>query len=121
MLKRVAAILLIFLMFFQSFEKISIFIYYQTYQEYIATYLCENRFRPTSNCNGQCYLMKKLRKVEERKSTPVVPDNHKSDFLIEKIVEQNKVSDSAVIIKILKSEIWIEKEYQSGIFRPPKG
>jgi len=65
--------------------------------------------------------MKKLRKAEERKSTPVVPDNHKSDFLVEKIVEQNKISDPTVIIETPRADLWIEKEYQSGIFRPPKG
>ena len=119
-LKKLLAISLIFLMIFQSFEKVSIFIYYQNYQNYIASYLCENRYKPSSNCNGQCYLMKKLRKAEERRSTPVVPDNRKSDFLVEYRTERSELIESTEINEIPTENILIEKEFQQGIFHPPK-
>jgi hypothetical protein len=33
---------------------------------FIAKTLCENRDRPSLNCNGQCYLAKKLQAQQER-------------------------------------------------------
>ncbi|MDZ7608636.1 MAG: hypothetical protein U5K79_24305 [Cyclobacteriaceae bacterium] len=81
MITRLLALVLSALMVFQSFEKVSVLIYYQTYKDYIAANLCVNRFNPESTCNGQCYLMKKLRKAEERSQTPVAPDNQKSEFV----------------------------------------
>lgn len=120
-LKKILPILLILLIFFQSFEKMSILVYYQTYKDHIAKYLCENRNNPESNCNGQCFLMKKLRKAEEGKSTPVVPDNQKSEYLLELFDNQDELHGD-LIHKVWPSERqWIEKEYLSRIFRPPKG
>ena len=39
--------------------------YYRVNQDYIAKNLCENRDKPMLNCNGQCYLAKKLKAAEE--------------------------------------------------------
>jgi hypothetical protein len=81
MITRLFALVLSFLMVFQTFEKVSVLIYYQTYKDYIAANLCVNRFNPDSTCNGQCYLMKKLRQAEERNHIPIVPDIQKSEFV----------------------------------------
>lgn len=95
--------------------------YYQSYKDYIAKYLCENRDNPESGCNGQCFLMKKLRKAEEGKSTPVAPDNQKSEYLVE-LSNNQDVLLSDFPRKVRPPDIrCIEKEYLSGIFRPPKG
>ena len=40
--------------------------YYRVNQDYIAKNLCENRDKPMLNCNGQCYLAKQLKAVEEK-------------------------------------------------------
>lgn len=34
-------------------------------QDYIATYLCENRDKPSLHCDGKCYLAKKLKAAHE--------------------------------------------------------
>lgn len=107
-------------MFFQSFEKISIFIYYQTYKDYIANNLCENRYTPSSNCNGQCFLMKKLRKAEKGKSTPVVPDIQKSEYIVDVYDEQDKHLDQSNCEKRPKVKKFIDSEHLAKIFHPPK-
>jgi hypothetical protein len=119
MVIRLFAILLSALMVFQSFEKVSILIYYQTYQDYIAANLCVNRFNPDSSCNGQCYLMKKLRAAEERNQTPVVPDNQKSEFIL--VIENMSIPESDTpestrrpVIKSLHGA-----ETKDSIFHPP--
>lgn len=40
--------------------------YYQVNRNYIAKNLCVNRDKPKLNCNGQCYLAKKLKAAEDK-------------------------------------------------------
>lgn len=41
--------------------------YFNINRNYIAKVLCENRDRPQLNCNGKCYLAKKLKQQQEKK------------------------------------------------------
>ena len=40
--------------------------YYQINKEYITRILCINRDKPQLNCNGRCYLAKKLKAQQEK-------------------------------------------------------
>lgn len=40
--------------------------YYQVNRTYIARVLCENRDRPQLKCDGQCYLVKKLKAQQDK-------------------------------------------------------
>ena len=46
-----------------------VYLDFELNKEYIIENLCENRFKPELNCNGQCYLAKQLHKVAEDKAT----------------------------------------------------
>jgi hypothetical protein len=41
--------------------------YYQINKTYIARVLCENRDKPVLNCNGKCFLAKKLKEQQKKK------------------------------------------------------
>ena len=41
--------------------------YFNINRAYIARVLCENRDRPKLNCNGKCYLARKLKQQQEKK------------------------------------------------------
>ena len=41
--------------------------YFHVNRNYIARVLCENRDRPQLNCNGKCYLAKKLKQQQDKK------------------------------------------------------
>jgi hypothetical protein len=41
--------------------------YFNINRNYIAKVLCENRDRPQLNCNGKCYLAKKLKQQQDKK------------------------------------------------------
>ena len=41
--------------------------YYQINKTYIARVLCENRDKPILNCNGKCFLAKKLKEQQDKK------------------------------------------------------
>jgi hypothetical protein len=40
--------------------------YFKLNRDYIAKVLCENRERPQLNCNGKCYLAKKLKQQQDK-------------------------------------------------------
>ena len=46
-----------------------VYLDFELNKEYIIQNLCENRFKPELNCNGQCYLAKQLHRVAEDKAT----------------------------------------------------
>ena len=43
-----------------------VFLGFETNQDYIAKELCENKDKPELQCNGKCYLMKKLKQAQEK-------------------------------------------------------
>lgn len=49
-----------------NFTRLFIYAGYEVNQKYIAEKLCENRNKPWLNCNGRCYLMKKIKQAEEK-------------------------------------------------------
>lgn len=66
MFKRFLALLLIVLIISANFTRLFIYAGYEVNQKYIAEKLCENRNKPWLNCNGRCYLMKKIKQAEEK-------------------------------------------------------
>ena len=58
--------MLICFMISANFTRLFIYAGYEVNQKYIAEKLCENRSKPWLNCNGRCYLMKKIKQAEEK-------------------------------------------------------
>ncbi|QQT26104.1 hypothetical protein I6J02_20780 [Sphingobacterium spiritivorum] len=54
----------------QMFVRVAIVVDYSTNKSLYLQY-CENKSRPELHCNGQCILMKKLKKQEEKESKQV--------------------------------------------------
>ncbi len=66
MFKRVVAICLIIASVSANFSRFIVCAGFEINRNYIAKELCENKSRPWMNCNGRCYLMKKLKQAEEK-------------------------------------------------------
>jgi hypothetical protein len=69
MFKRFTALLLICFIITANFTRLFIYAGYEVNQKYIAEKLCENRDKPWLNCNGRCYLMKKIKQAEEKEKS----------------------------------------------------
>lgn len=59
-----------------------VYIQFKSNQSYISQELCVNKERPKLNCEGKCFLMKKIEKLNQKReaqrpSTPVMPDVEK--------------------------------------------
>lgn len=70
--KKTATLLLVLALLLQTFNRVGIYVSFRLNQDFIAKNLCENRTRPQLNCNGKCFLAKKLKAAEEqeKKTTP---------------------------------------------------
>ena len=64
--------ILILLVMSQTFNHWFMVIGFKLNQDFIAKNLCENRFRPKLNCNGNCVLMKKLKQREKQEQNSPV-------------------------------------------------
>jgi hypothetical protein len=68
MLNRLTAILLITCLVSVNCSRFFVFAGFEINKGYIAATLCENRAKPELHCNGKCYLMKKLKQVEQKEN-----------------------------------------------------
>lgn len=66
MLTRFIAILLLLCSVSVNLTGFFVFAGFEMNQGYIAKELCVNRDKPQLHCNGQCYLMKKLKQAQEK-------------------------------------------------------
>ena len=69
MLRQVYALLLVAVVISQAFYNAGVVGYWLTNRAYIATFLCENRDKPETHCDGKCYLKKKIAPVPDNPAT----------------------------------------------------
>ena len=62
-----------------------VYLDFEMRRDFIIQNLCENRFKPQLNCNGQCYLAKKLHKIAEDNATK---ETQKQGASMKKILEE---------------------------------
>lgn len=75
MFNRFIAIVLFISLVFQCLCSLGVLAWFQANQSYIASELCENKDKPAMHCNGQCVLMKKLKKLDDQQDK-----EHTSNF-----------------------------------------
>ncbi|WP_299823854.1 hypothetical protein [uncultured Pontibacter sp.] len=66
-MKRYTWLLLLISALAEPMGHTGIYMAFRANRSYIATFLCEQRIQPTSECKGACYLKKELEKETERK------------------------------------------------------
>ncbi len=67
-MRKAIAILLLFSVMVRPFTQAYYLIDYQLRKDFIAKALCVNKQKPQLNCNGKCYLAKRLKTAEEQES-----------------------------------------------------
>lgn len=66
MLIKPTAILLLLSLLTVNFSNAFVFAGFEINQKYIAEKLCLNKDKPELHCNGNCYLMKKLKQAQDK-------------------------------------------------------
>lgn len=104
-----------------NFSRLFVFAGYEWNKDYIAAELCENREQPQLECNGKCFLSKKLEQAKEKQKQQekeiqkngfqeaFVAFNSGFDFTVPEIHVQNAIVPHFHIV--LKA---------TAIFHPPK-
>ncbi len=114
---------LLFAVLFQSSIKSGIVAYYELNKEYIATTLCENRAKPKMQCNGKCYLSKKIQAQE--KQDQELPSLLKGIEEVTLFYQNIQISfcKTVYIFQQAASTFYLLKKYASPldcIFQPPQ-
>ena len=69
MLKRIFCIFLIAIIISSTLTRLFYFAGYELNKDFIAKELCINRDKPQLNCNGKCFLTKKIAEAEKKQES----------------------------------------------------
>lgn len=99
--------------------------YYQVNKSYIASNLCENRDKPKMNCNGKCFLAKKLKAAEEKEKKATSEKLEKMPEITLFCPQSFFKLDYSFIeqLQTLHEFSYFERPYRSfltNIFHPPR-
>src|SRR5690606_1888262 len=122
MFKSILSLVLIAAIVTSNFSRLFIFAGFELNKEFIAAELCENRTMPELNCDGQCYLAKKIEQAKQKeKSNPL--ESKKGHFQ-EAFLSSNQVLLTPPLQdEITRSGKEVKFDLPSikfSIFHPPK-
>ncbi|HYK75456.1 MAG TPA: hypothetical protein VEV16_00635 [Daejeonella sp.] len=121
MLHRFIAISLICTVISSNLTSFMVFAMFKLNQSYIIRELCENRAKPAMQCNGKCYLKKKLKQAEqnEQKQEQQVRKNFMQEGFVQ---EKKEFKFSHILLDILHLPPGQLYSFQtpSLIFHPPR-
>lgn len=121
MFTRITAVLLLICSVAVSLSGLFVFAGFEMNRSYIAQELCVNRNKPQLHCNGNCYLMRKLRQAQEKEQ--------KQEHQFQKIQLQQPVVTLPFIFQQYSFQaIYLHIPYTTGmpvssvnaIFQPPR-
>ncbi|MFC5282078.1 hypothetical protein [Pedobacter alpinus] len=121
MLKRFICIFLVILMGISTFTRLFYFAGYEINKDYIAKVLCINKNVPELNCNGKCFLSKKIAEAEKKEQS--AERNTQKDITQQVML----ISTFNFLFKDTQTTI-LQKEYlnnysllnYSSFFQPPR-
>ncbi|WP_432712600.1 hypothetical protein [Pedobacter sp.] len=121
MFRSYIAFLLICTIISASFSRYFVYAGYEFNKNYIVSTLCENRDKPVMQCNGKCYLAKKL-KQEAEKEKNQEQQSKKTQFQEAFFTENFVIYIPLVTIKSLRTtELpFALPKYAAVIFQPPQ-
>lgn len=104
------------------------FVSFKWNQDYIATTHCENKKKPSLECDGKCYLKKQIEKQQESEDSPLVSKKGQFfDFFIKQEFKTLVFSSFQAPIKVaklakvvfLEATKWQDRLLVTKLFRPP--
>lgn len=98
------------------------FLEYAANQDFIATVLCENRDMPELNCDGKCYLAKKLKAASNQNSEQEPVLINPFEYPISLVDDQQELVQAPQLLDVFlqqPNERLLELA-GSSLFRPPR-
>lgn len=120
MIGRIKAYFLLLIVTIFTFSQFAIVFNFLSNQEFIAQNLCENVEKPELECNGKCYLTKKLKEDKKQKGNDKIVHSEVILYMESKAID---IVDEQCFFKLKESYFkLLEKKtnsFSSEIFHPP--
>jgi hypothetical protein len=82
LMKRFLAGIFLLTILYQSIGQLGIVAYYQLNKDFIAQTLCENQDKPAMQCEGNCFLSKQLKNLEDKQDAKKPAKDIKAENLV---------------------------------------
>jgi len=121
---RIYSYFLLIVLLFYILRPVLPYIEYAVNKDYIAKYLCINRFDPLNCCKGKCYLNKQIKNSIDANDSKDNNTNKKvqnvdvNEFLITSVTNSNIFI--ANITHSINTKTQFSSRYVSAIFIPPQ-
>lgn len=76
MFQKSLCLLLVFVTLSSGFTKLFLYAGYELNKDFISKTFCENKAKPLMQCNGKCYLAKKLKQAEQSEQKQEQANKH---------------------------------------------
>ena len=124
MQKRFIALFLLLALVGSGFSQFAVYLGFQLNQEYIAKTFCVNKNRPELHCNGRCYLMSKLKLVNEKEKKQAAKDtlNRMATSFLHKLhtISLQVPIAASITTHSTHYKFTYYSQYIATVFRPPK-
>lgn len=121
MLLRPISILLLLSLLTANCSSLFVYMGFELNKQFIATELCVNKDKPEMHCNGNCYLMKKLKQAQdkEQKQERQAQKTHVQDALIVSPLKFERYAFAEAVLHIPFS-MGMPQSIKDAIFHPPQ-
>jgi hypothetical protein len=121
MLRRLISFFLLIAVLSANFSRLYVYASFGLNQKYIAANLCENRSKPWLHCDGKCYLMKKVKQVQEREKSEE-RQTQKSLFQESFLLTATKLKFHTALLQIIVTPYHavFSTINPGAVFRPPQ-
>ncbi|MEE1884119.1 hypothetical protein [Pedobacter flavus] len=123
MLKRYISILLLLALLSAHLSRCFVYAGFEVNKSYIVAELCENKDKPELNCNGKCFLKKKLKAAEEKERKQEIENqrNRFQETLPPKVELPEPIKIAHAKKNYPQSIIKQTIDRSASIFQPPRG
>ncbi len=122
MFRGIFAGFIIFILLFQSLDRFGMIAYYELNKAYITEMFCVNKSRPALQCDGQCFLMKKLKQQDQQNEKIPASVVDSRDLQMFPIQEIKKINFDFVtaLPEPEYAKSFISRTIIHDVFHPPK-
>jgi hypothetical protein len=122
LMKRLLCIFLLFVVLFQTTNRLWIIVSFYAQREYIAKNICVNRYKEVATCGGNCFLSKQIKENESREER--FPDLRQKEVHVF-FIENLYIIEFSSIIHIPQKAIPAYKTrflslFKIPVFHPPQ-
>lgn len=112
-MKRLLLLLIVSSLLVQPTVKTILLVQWKLNQQEITRVYCINKARPEMQCNGQCYLAKKMRQIEADYAKSKLPFEPKHAKATEFTVFLQPFKQPSITPLVIEKQLW------GGIYRQP--